>query len=44
MKITSFAIEDDLREQADKWCKEHDRTFSYLIRIALKQFLSSINS
>lgn len=43
MKITSFAIEDDLREQADKWCREHDRSFSYLIRMVLRQFFESNN-
>lgn len=44
MKVTSFKLDEDLKEQADKWCEEHDRTLSYLIRLALKQFLNSDNS
>lgn len=44
MLSTSLKIDRELREQAEKWCKEHDRTFGWLVRTALKQFLSSYNS
>lgn len=44
MKVTSFKIDDDLKERADRWCKENDRPLGYLIRLALKNFLDSINS
>lgn len=44
MITTSVKIDDDLKKQCDEWCEKEDRSFSWLVRMALKQFLSSINS
>ena len=44
MVQTSIKVFDDLYERATEWCKQNDRSFGYLVRIALEQFLSSSNS
>ena len=38
---TSILVYKELYEKTQEWCKENDRSFGWLVRAALDQFLSS---
>lgn len=41
---TSIKVFDDLYKRALEWCDENDRSFSYLVRVAVEKYLSSSES
>lgn len=38
---TSIRVYKDLYERALEWCKKNDRSFGWLVRTSLENFLSS---
>jgi metal-responsive CopG/Arc/MetJ family transcriptional regulator len=43
-QLISFSLTDELFQELENYCKELDRTRSYITRYALKQFLQSVKN
>jgi len=43
-QVISFALNNEIFQELENYCKELDRTKSYITRYALKQFLQSVKN
>ncbi len=43
-QVISFSLNNEIFQELENYCKELDRTKSYITRQALKQFLQSVKN
>lgn len=40
----TIRVPESLYQRSKAWCDEHDRSFAYLVRVALTAFLDSLKA